>query len=205
MVEAGAAIALDDPASGYVSRGALKLIAALDRFGYAPAGRVALDVGASTGGFTQVLLERGATKVFAVDVGHGQLDATLAADPRVISREGVNARDLTPGDLGEPVGAIVADVSFISLRLVLPPVLALAAPDAWGVFLVKPQFEVGRENIGKGGIVRDPTLAEKTRGRDRRLARTRRRLAGRRRHPVADRRRRRQPRIPARSAAWLRP
>ena len=123
---------------------------------------MALDVGASTGGFTQVLLERGATKVFAVDVGHGQLDPKLAADPRVVSREGVNARDLGADDLGEPVAAIVADVSFISLRLVLPPVLALAAPGAWGVFLVKPQFEVGRENIGKGGIVRDPQLAERT-------------------------------------------
>ena len=161
-VEPDAAIALDDPASGYVSRGALKLLAALDRFGFSPTGRVALDVGASTGGFTQVLLERGATKVFAVDVGHGQLDPKLAADPRVVSQEGVNARDLSADDLGEPVAAIVADVSFISLRLVLPPVLALAAPGAWGVFLVKPQFEVGRENIGKGGIVRDPQLAERT-------------------------------------------
>ncbi len=161
-VEPDATIGLDDPASGYVSRGALKLLAALDRFGFSPTGRVALDVGASTGGFTQVLLERGATKVFAVDVGHGQLDPKLAADPRVVSQEGVNARDLSADDLGEPVAAIVADVSFISLRLVLPPVLALAAPGAWGVFLVKPQFEVGRENIGKGGIVRDPQLAERT-------------------------------------------
>ncbi len=161
-VHDGTPIALNDPASGYVSRGALKIIAALDRFGYSPAGRVALDVGASTGGFTQVMLERGAAKVYAVDVGHDQLDPTLAADPRVISREGVNARDLTAADLGEPVGAIVADVSFISLRLVLPAVLALATPDAWGAFLVKPQFEVGRQNLGKGGIVRDPTLAEKT-------------------------------------------
>jgi len=161
-VEPGAAIAVDDPASGYVSRGSLKLIAALDRFGYSPGGRVALDVGASTGGFTQVLLERGAAKVYAIDVGHGQLDAKLAADPRVISREGVNARDLVPGDIGEAAGAIVADVSFISLRLVLPPVLALAGHDAWGVFLVKPQFEVGRQALGKGGIVRNPGLAERT-------------------------------------------
>jgi 23S rRNA (cytidine1920-2'-O)/16S rRNA (cytidine1409-2'-O)-methyltransferase len=160
-VDASAEIAVDDPAAGYVSRGALKLIAALDRFGYSPAGRAALDLGASTGGFTQVLLERGARKVFAVDVGHGQLDATLAADPRVTSRERLNARDLTADDLGEAVGAVVADVSFISLKLVLPPALKLAALDAWGIFLVKPQFEVGREAIGKGGIVRDPQAGER--------------------------------------------
>jgi 23S rRNA (cytidine1920-2'-O)/16S rRNA (cytidine1409-2'-O)-methyltransferase len=160
-----ARIALDDPAAGYVSRAALKLIAGLDRFGYSPNGRTAVDLGASTGGFTQVLLERGARKVFAVDVGHGQLAADLAADPRVVSREGLNARDLVAGDIdGSHVEAIVADVSFISLRLVLPPALALAAPDAWGVFLVKPQFEVGKANIGKGGIVRDSHLAERTAG-----------------------------------------
>jgi len=157
-----AEITLDDPASGYVSRGSLKLIAALDRFAYDPTGRTGLDVGASTGGFTQVLLERGAASVYAVDVGHGQLAPSLEEDPRVISLEGVNARDLTADLVPEPAGAIVADVSFISLRLVLPPVLALATADAWGVFLVKPQFEVGRENVGKGGIVRDATLAEKT-------------------------------------------
>jgi 23S rRNA (cytidine1920-2'-O)/16S rRNA (cytidine1409-2'-O)-methyltransferase len=165
-VDASAAIAVDDPAAGYVSRGALKLIAALDRFGYSPAGRTALDVGASTGGFTQVLLERGAAQVFAVDVGHGQLDAKLAADPRVVSREGLNARDLTANELGEmgnseAIGAIVADVSFISLKLVLPPALALANDDAWGIFLVKPQFEVGREALGKGGIVRDAGAGER--------------------------------------------
>lgn len=160
-VEAESTIALDDPAAGYVSRGALKLIAGLDRFGFAARDRVALDLGASTGGFTQVLLERGARKAFAVDVGHGQLAPSLAADPRVVSREGLNARDLTEADLGEKVTAIVADVSFISLRLVLPPALALADPGAWGIFLVKPQFEVGRENLGKGGIVRDPQIAER--------------------------------------------
>jgi 23S rRNA (cytidine1920-2'-O)/16S rRNA (cytidine1409-2'-O)-methyltransferase len=160
-VDADATILMDDPAAGYVSRGALKLIAALDRFRYSPQGRAALDLGASTGGFTQVLLERGARKVFAVDVGHGQLDPGLAVDPRVISREGLNARDLSAGDLGETVGAIVADVSFISLKLVLPPALALAGPDAWGVFLVKPQFEVGRDAIGKGGIVRDAHAGER--------------------------------------------
>jgi 23S rRNA (cytidine1920-2'-O)/16S rRNA (cytidine1409-2'-O)-methyltransferase len=165
-VDAEAAIAVDDPAAGYVSRGALKLIAALDRFGYSPAGRSALDLGASTGGFTQVLLERGARKVFAVDVGHDQLDPKLKADARVISREGLNARDLTAGDLDTsgadgPPQAIVADVSFISLKLVLPPALRLAADDAWGIFLVKPQFEVGRAALGKGGIVRDPQAGER--------------------------------------------
>jgi 23S rRNA (cytidine1920-2'-O)/16S rRNA (cytidine1409-2'-O)-methyltransferase len=161
-VEPDDAITIDDPAAGYVSRSALKLVAGLDRFGYSPNGRIALDLGASTGGFTQVLLTRGARKVFAVDVGHGQLDASLAADPRVVSREGLNARDLVAGDLGETVDAVVADVSFISLKLVLPPALALAAPRAWGIFLVKPQFEVGRDHVGKGGIVRDPHLGEKT-------------------------------------------
>ena len=161
-VEAGATILMDDPAAGYVSRGALKLIAALDRFGYSPEGCAALDLGASTGGFTQVLLQRGARKVFAVDVGHGQLDAALAKDPRVVSREGLNARDLAAGDLGETVDAIVADVSFVSLKLVLPPALKLAGADAWGVFLVKPQFEVGRDGVGKGGIVRDPHAGERT-------------------------------------------
>jgi 23S rRNA (cytidine1920-2'-O)/16S rRNA (cytidine1409-2'-O)-methyltransferase len=154
-VTAETAIAVEDPAGRYVSRAALKLIAALDRFGYSPAGRVALDVGASTGGFTQVLLERGATRVYAVDVGYGQLHARLRDDPRVVNVEGVNARDLGPAHVPEPVDAIVADVSFISLRLALPPALTLAAAGAWGVFLVKPQFEVGRERVGKGGIVRD--------------------------------------------------
>jgi 23S rRNA (cytidine1920-2'-O)/16S rRNA (cytidine1409-2'-O)-methyltransferase len=151
-----AVLALTDPASRYVSRGALKLIAALDHFGFDPAGLVALDIGASTGGFTQVLLERGATRVHAIDVGHGQLHESLRSDSRVVSREGLNARELTHETIGEAVGAIVADVSFISLRLVLPPALGLAAPGAWMAVLVKPQFEVGRAEIGKGGIVRNP-------------------------------------------------
>ncbi|MEO8667011.1 MAG: TlyA family RNA methyltransferase [Bauldia sp.] len=155
----GTAITIDDPASRYVSRGALKLIAGLDAFSYAPAGRLALDLGASTGGFTQVLLERGAERVVAVDVGHGQLHPRLAGDSRVSLREHLNARDLTAADTGGPVGAIVADVGFISLKLALPPALALAAPEAWAVVLVKPQFEVGREQLGKGGIVRDESLA----------------------------------------------
>jgi 23S rRNA (cytidine1920-2'-O)/16S rRNA (cytidine1409-2'-O)-methyltransferase len=140
----------------YVSRGALKLIAALDHFGLSPKDRICLDIGASTGGFTQVLLERGAAKVFAIDVGHDQLHKTVAADPRVTSYEGVNARDLSTDTVTEPPQAIVIDVSFISLMLALPRALEMAAKGAWLVALVKPQFEVGREHIGKGGIVRDP-------------------------------------------------
>ncbi len=143
------------PAHPYVSRGALKLVAALDRFGLSPQGLVCLDIGASTGGFTQVLLERGASRVFAVDVGHGQLHAKIANDPRVIALENTNARELSPVVLGEEPQAIVADVSFISLKLALPRALAMAPKDAWLVALVKPQFEVGKDNLGKGGIVRD--------------------------------------------------
>lgn len=156
-VPATAAIAVADPAQRYVSRAALKLVAALDGFGLDPAGRTALDVGASTGGFTQVLLERGAGHVVALDVGHGQLHDSLRADPRVTVREGLNARDLTVSDLaGHRPDMLVSDVSFISLKLALPPALDLAAPGAPGVFLVKPQFEAGRAAIGKGGLLRDP-------------------------------------------------
>jgi 23S rRNA (cytidine1920-2'-O)/16S rRNA (cytidine1409-2'-O)-methyltransferase len=145
------------PAHPYVSRGALKLIAALDRFGLSPDGLVCLDIGASTGGFTQVLLERGAKKVFAVDVGHGQIHRNVADDVRVMSLEGTNARRISKRDIPENPQAIVADVSFISLKLVLPKALELAENGAWLVALVKPQFEVGRENVGKGGIVKDET------------------------------------------------
>jgi 23S rRNA (cytidine1920-2'-O)/16S rRNA (cytidine1409-2'-O)-methyltransferase len=152
-----AGIEIDDPASAYVSRAALKLIAGLDWFGLDPARSVALDIGASTGGFTQVLLERGAEKLFAVDVGHDQMDQALRSDPRVILREGVNARALTAGHLeGHTPGFLVCDVSFISLKLALPPALHLPAPGAKGVFLVKPQFEAGRAAIGKGGMLRNP-------------------------------------------------
>ena len=152
-----AEIAVADPARGYVSRAALKLIAALDAFALDPAGRTALDIGASTGGFTQVLLERGAGHVVALDVGHGQLHESLRADPRVTVLEGLNARDLTAADLaGHRPDMLVSDVSFISLKLALPPALALAVPGALAVFLVKPQFEAGREAIGKGGLLRDP-------------------------------------------------
>ena len=135
----------------YVSRGALKLAAALDRFELSPAGRVCIDVGASTGGFTEILLQRGASKVFAVDVGHGQLHPRLAADPRVVSLERMDARKL---EIPERANVAVVDVSFIGLKLVLPSVMACMACAAWLVALVKPQFEVGRGNIGKGGIVR---------------------------------------------------
>jgi 23S rRNA (cytidine1920-2'-O)/16S rRNA (cytidine1409-2'-O)-methyltransferase len=141
----------------YVSRGAEKLVAALDCFGFDPSGKVALDVGASTGGFTEVLLERGATRVYAIDVGTAQLHARLKDDPRVISLENVDARALTPDQITDQVGAIVVDVSFISVIKVLGTVLQFAAPGAWLIILVKPQFEVGRENVGSGGIVRDDT------------------------------------------------
>jgi 23S rRNA (cytidine1920-2'-O)/16S rRNA (cytidine1409-2'-O)-methyltransferase len=159
-VAAGESLAVNDEGARYVSRAALKLIAGLDAFGFDPTGMTVLDLGASTGGFTQVLLERGAAHVIAVDVGHGQLDSTLAADPRLTLQEGLNARDLAVEHLGDRrVDAAVADLSFISLKLALAPALALAEPGAWGIFLIKPQFEVGRENLGKGGIVRDAALA----------------------------------------------
>lgn len=148
-------IVLDDPAAGYVSRAALKLIAGLDAGAIDPAGRICLDLGASTGGFTQVLLERGAARVYAVDVGHDQLHESLRQDPRVVSLEGVNGRDLTAAQVPEPLSLIVSDVSFVSILKVIDPVLALAAPEAEAVLLIKPQFEVGRQHIGKGGIVSD--------------------------------------------------
>ena len=150
----GADVTSAGPAHPYVSRGGVKLAAALDAFGYDPAGRVALDLGASTGGFTDVLLRRGANKVYAVDVGHGQLHTRLAGDPRVINLEGVHAKDLSDEHIPEPVEMIVCDVSFISLAKALPGALGLADADAVLAALVKPQFEVGRENIDKGGIVR---------------------------------------------------
>lgn len=156
-VRPDAAIAVDDPAQAYVSRAALKLIAGLDRFRFDPAGSEALDIGASTGGFTQVLLERGAAHVTAVDVGHGQVHPDIAGNPAVTVVEGLNARDLTLADLsGKAPDFIVCDVSFISLKLALPPVLALAKAGAKALLLVKPQFEAGREAIGKGGLLRNP-------------------------------------------------
>ena len=138
----------------FVSRGGEKLDAALDDLGVDVAGRVVLDVGSSTGGFTDCVLQRGATRVYAVDVGKGQLDWRLRGDPRVVAREGVNARE--GFDLPEPVDLIVADVSFISLRLALPPSFRHLREGGAVVALVKPQFEAGREAVGHGGIVRDP-------------------------------------------------
>ena len=144
----------------WASRGGLKLAHALDHFGIDPTGRICLDVGASTGGFTDVLLARGAAKVYAVDVGRGQLAWKLRQDPRVVLREGLNARHLTREQLPEAPSLIVCDASFIGLATVLSAPLALAAADAELVALIKPQFEVGREGVGKGGIVRDPALRE---------------------------------------------
>lgn len=148
-------LAIAGHAATYVSRGAEKLVAALDAFAFDAAGRIALDIGASTGGFTQVLLARGAARVHAVDVGHGQLHARIATDPRVVEHAGLDARALTAAHVPDRAGALVADVSFISLTKALPAALALMAPAAWLVVLVKPQFEAGPDAIGRGGIVRD--------------------------------------------------
>jgi 23S rRNA (cytidine1920-2'-O)/16S rRNA (cytidine1409-2'-O)-methyltransferase len=153
-----ARVELIDNAPQFVSRGAEKLIAALDHFGFDPAGCVALDLGASTGGFTQALLQRGARRVYAVDVGQSQLHDTLKSDPRVISLEKQDARALTPELVPEPVDAMVADVSFIALSKVLQPALPLTRPGAWLAALIKPQFELDPGSIGKGGIVRDEAL-----------------------------------------------
>jgi 23S rRNA (cytidine1920-2'-O)/16S rRNA (cytidine1409-2'-O)-methyltransferase len=142
----------------WVSRGGLKLAHALDHFGIDPSGGTWLDVGASTGGFTDVLLARGAAKVYAVDVGHGQLAWKLRQDGRVVVLERTNARHLTRGEVPDPVDGIVCDASFIGLETVLPAALSLAAPGAYVVALIKPQFEVGPAEVGKGGIVRDPDL-----------------------------------------------
>ena len=161
LVDENAEITVADPAQAYVSRAALKLIAALDHFGLTPEGLDCLDVGASTGGFTQVLLERGAKHVVALDVGHAQLDHRLRDDPRITNMEGFNARELTQGDLPFPAQAIVSDVSFISLKLALPQALELAEPGAWFVTLVKPQFEAGRDGVGKRGMLKDPSQGPK--------------------------------------------
>lgn len=160
-VPATSEIAVTGAPDPYVSRGAHKLAGALDALEAAGmavpvAGRRCLDAGASTGGFTQVLLERGATYVTAVDVGHDQLSPVLAADPRVESREGTNIRDLVAQDVGGPVDLVVADLSFISLTLVLPRLAALVRPAGDLLVLVKPQFEVGRERLGSSGVVTDP-------------------------------------------------
>ncbi|MCB9682772.1 MAG: TlyA family RNA methyltransferase [Alphaproteobacteria bacterium] len=154
QVRTDQAVALAKEDFPWVGRGALKLLGVLEPFGVDPTGRVCADLGASTGGFTQVLLERGAVRVYAVDVGKGQLDWKLRTDDRVVNLEGVNARHLEA--LPEPVSLLVGDLSFISLSLLLPAVHRLLAPGGEAVLLVKPQFEAGREAIGSGGVVRDP-------------------------------------------------
>ena len=161
MIDDSLPITLKGKAHPYVSRGGVKLEAALDHFHIDPSGLVCLDIGASTGGFTDCLLQRGAAKVWAVDVGTNQLDYRLRSDPRVISLEKINARQIGPELILDPIGLLVADVSFISLRLVIPPALPLLTPGAALLLLVKPQFEAGREHVGKGGIVRDPSIHEK--------------------------------------------
>jgi 23S rRNA (cytidine1920-2'-O)/16S rRNA (cytidine1409-2'-O)-methyltransferase len=153
MVARDDVLALDDPASRYVSRAALKLIAGLDAGGINPTGKFCLDVGASTGGFTQVLMERGARRIYAVDVGHEQFHDRLKGSDRIISLEGLNARDLSREQIPEPIDLLVSDVSFVSVTKVLDAPLALCTPAADAVILFKPQFEVGRHNVGKGGNV----------------------------------------------------
>jgi 23S rRNA (cytidine1920-2'-O)/16S rRNA (cytidine1409-2'-O)-methyltransferase len=144
----------------WVSRGGYKLAGALDHWGIDVTGRVCVDIGSSTGGFTDCLLQRGAARVHSVDVGAGQLHWKLRTDPRVVVHEGVNARYIEPATLGEPVDLAVCDVSFISVTLILPMLPPLLQPDGALVILVKPQFEVGRNQVGRGGIVRDPALHE---------------------------------------------
>ncbi|MGH7067262.1 MAG: TlyA family RNA methyltransferase [Acetobacteraceae bacterium] len=144
----------------WVSRGGIKLAHALAHFGLSPMGRICLDIGASTGGFVDVLLAHGALRVHAVDVGHGQLAWKLRTDPRVVPHERVNARYLSAAEIAEPVEVLTSDASFISLATLLPAPLALAAPGAWAIALIKPQFELGPRAVGRGGVVRDPALHE---------------------------------------------
>jgi 23S rRNA (cytidine1920-2'-O)/16S rRNA (cytidine1409-2'-O)-methyltransferase len=155
MVADDTAIEVRGKPHPYVSRGGVKLAHALDHFKIDPTGKICLDVGASTGGFTDALLKRGAAKVYAVDVGHGQLDWSLRRDKRVVVLEKTNARYLTREQVPDPVGLIVCDASFIGLETVLPAPMALAAPGAHLIALIKPQFEVGPDKVSKGGIVRD--------------------------------------------------
>ena len=174
--KAGAAVAADarlelvgEP-QRYVSRGGLKLEGALADFGVDPGGKVCLDIGASTGGFTDCLLQHGAARVYAVDVGKGQLDWKLRQDSRVLVREGLNARYLKPADLGEPVELVTMDVAFISVEKILPAAVACARPGALFLVLIKPQFELSRGQVGKGGIVRDPALHQQAIEKVRRAA-----------------------------------
>lgn len=156
-----AALSLKGQDHPWVSRGGLKLVKGLETFDIDPAGLTALDVGASTGGFTDVLLTKGAEKVFAVDVGHGQLAWKLRQDPRVVVLERCNARHLTSEQIPVPVDMVVCDASFIGLRTVLPAALSLTGPGACLLALIKPQFEVGKALVGKGGVVRDPELHQR--------------------------------------------
>ncbi len=160
MLAADAALEARAPDHPWVSRGGVKLAAALDHFAIDPRGLVALDVGASTGGFTDVLLARGAARVYAVDVGRGQLAWRLRQDGRVVVLERTTARYLSRQQVPEPVQLVVVDASFIGLETLLPAPMALAAPGAYLVALIKPQFEVGKGRVGKGGVVRDPALHE---------------------------------------------
>jgi 23S rRNA (cytidine1920-2'-O)/16S rRNA (cytidine1409-2'-O)-methyltransferase len=155
LVASTAPLRLRSEPMPYVSRGGLKLAHALTTFGLDVTGRVALDIGASTGGFSDCLLQAGAARIYAIDVGHGQLHWKIASDPRVVAIDRTNIRHLAPGTIPEPCNLAVIDVSFISLKLVLPVLPPLLAPASPVVALVKPQFEVGRGNVGKGGIVRD--------------------------------------------------
>ncbi|MBS1036912.1 MULTISPECIES: TlyA family RNA methyltransferase [Gluconobacter] len=145
----------------WVSRGGLKLIHGIEHFALDPKGRIAIDVGASTGGFTDVLLTHGATKVYAVDVGHGQLAWKIRSDERVVVMEKTNARALTAEQIPERAGIVVCDASFISLKTVLAAALKLTTPDAWAIALIKPQFEAGRNEVGAKGVVRDPAVHER--------------------------------------------
>ncbi len=160
-VGAGSEVTLARTGPAYVSRGAEKLLGGLAAFEFDVRGRTAVDVGASTGGFTDVLLETGADKVYAVDVGRGQLHPRLASDVRVVALEATDARALTASTFAGPIDAVVSDVSFISLTKALPAVLTLAISGSWLIALVKPQFEAGRDHVGKGGIVRDPAVHER--------------------------------------------
>jgi len=157
-IDPSSRLEVNRPDHPFVGRGGVKLAGALDRFGVDPRDRVALDVGASTGGFTDCLLQRGARRVYALDVGAGQIHFRLRTDPRVVVMEKINARNLEAGMIPEPVSLATVDVSFISLRLVLPPLVRALTEEADLLTLVKPQFEVGRREVGKGGIVRDPEL-----------------------------------------------
>jgi 23S rRNA (cytidine1920-2'-O)/16S rRNA (cytidine1409-2'-O)-methyltransferase len=157
-VPADARVELVGEPPRYVSRGGIKLEGALEDFSLDPSGKICLDIGSSTGGFTDCLLQHGAARVYAVDVGKGQLDWKLRQDARVAVREGINARHLKPEDIGEPVEWVTLDVAFISVAKILPAALACARPGATFLILVKPQFELSQKQVGKGGIVRDPAL-----------------------------------------------